>query len=453
MGQPVTRLQISGQRFLTRRMEHALVRADARMLDDPLRAQSLSLVVGAVLAAIAVAVCAVIAVVRPGGTLGDARIVVVRESGAMFVRLDDVLHPVYNLASARLLLGSPEVPRVVAQRAIDHAERGARLGIPAAPEQIPTPLSADEAAWSVCDDDRGVTTVVAGPPATEGMTADRHVLVTPRGQSAAVTYLLHGGRRSRVDLRHPAVVRALRLDGVVPQPVSMELLAALPEAPAIEPPRIPGLGAPAPGALRNRTVGTVVTVAHAGTGSPRGAGDHFVVLADGLQRIGEVTADLIRFTDARAGAEIPAVSADIVGALPVVTSLPVATYPDRADVTTASVVCATWAPTAGGHGSRTELLTGPKLPPAPRPIVVAPGREVAVPPGRSLYVRAVGLTGGDHSGGSLFLVTDAAIMFGIRDADAAAALGLVGAGVPAPWPVLATVPRGPELSRDAATGR
>ena len=78
MGQPVTRLQISGQRFLTRRMEHALVRADARMLDDPLRAQSLSLVVGAVLAAIAVAVCAVIAVVRPGGTLGDARIVVVR---------------------------------------------------------------------------------------------------------------------------------------------------------------------------------------------------------------------------------------------------------------------------------------------------------------------------------------------------------------------------------------
>ncbi|PRC55977.1 type VII secretion protein EccB, partial [Mycobacterium sp. ITM-2017-0098] len=78
------------------------------------------------------------------------------------------------------------------------------------------------------------------------VTRGASVLATPRGESAAVTYLLHGGWRARVDLRHPAVGRALRIDGVVPQPVSAAVLDAIPEAPAIEPPRIPMAGSPGP---------------------------------------------------------------------------------------------------------------------------------------------------------------------------------------------------------------
>ena len=38
-----------------------------------------------------------------------------------------------------------------------------------------------------------------------------------------------------------------------------------------------------------------------------------------------------------------------------------------------------------------------------------------------------------------------------RDEDTAKGLGLTGAPVPAPWPVLARLPRGPELSKDAAS--
>ena len=48
--QPTTRLHVSGYRFLVRRMEHALVRGDTRMLDDPQRAQSLSFAAGGLLA-------------------------------------------------------------------------------------------------------------------------------------------------------------------------------------------------------------------------------------------------------------------------------------------------------------------------------------------------------------------------------------------------------------------
>lgn len=433
MGQPTTRLQVSGHQFMARRMEHALVRGDTRMIDDPLRGQALSLIAGAVLAVIGVAVCAVLAFIRPGASLGDAPVVVVRESGAMYVRIDDVLHPVFNLASARLIVGSAAEPRVVSQRAVYGAERGPRVGIPEAPAEISPPLSPDESVWTVCDDEQ-TTAVFAGPVSADGVASERSVLATPRGESAAITYLLHGGWRSRVDLRHAAVVRALRLDNVVPQPVSPAVLAAIPEAPAIQPPHIADAGLP--GVVRDHPVGAVVASGQ----------DYFVVLADGLQRVGEVAADLIRYTDARAGAEIPIVSTAEIGALPVVTSLPVATYPRRGGVTSEPVICARW--TQGRHetGSHTEVLVGRELPRAAPPV-----DGVSVPSGRSVFVRSVGLTGSGRSAGSLFLLTDSGVMYGVRDDETAAALGLTGPAASAPWPILATLPRGPELSRDAAS--
>ncbi|MDN4516990.1 type VII secretion protein EccB [Mycolicibacterium austroafricanum] len=452
MRQPTTRLQVSGHRFLMRRMEHALVRGDPRMLDDPLRGQSLSMTAGAVLAVIAVAVCGVLAFIRPGGELGEAPLVVVRESGAMYVRIDGTMHPVFNLASARLILGAAAQPRVVTQRAVDRAELGPQVGIPDAPAQISPPLQAAESGWTVCDESSG-TTVISGPVTGSAMTPDASVLVTPRGGSAALTYLLHGRWRARVDLRHPAVVRALRLDGVVPQQVSPALLDAVPEAPAISAPHIPARGSHGPSMLRQYPVGTVVRAS--GT---RATADYFVVLADGLQRVGEVAADLIRYTDSRPGAEIPAVSAAAVGAMPVVTTLPVTTFPDRGGVASAPVVCAHWTQQPGETTSHTSVLVGESVhrPGRSVTLVQADGDgpavdTVAVPAGRSVFVRSVSLTGAGQSTGALFLVTDAGVRFGVRDHQSAEALGLTVPALPAPWPVLATLPRGPELGRDDAS--
>lgn len=90
--QATTRLYVSGYRFLLRRVEHALVRSDVRMLNDPRRAQSLSLIAGVVLAVIVVAACVVLAFVHSSGTLGSAPIVMVRETGALYVRVGDTVH-------------------------------------------------------------------------------------------------------------------------------------------------------------------------------------------------------------------------------------------------------------------------------------------------------------------------------------------------------------------------
>ncbi|MDY6999925.1 MAG: type VII secretion protein EccB, partial [Actinomycetota bacterium] len=439
----------SGHRFGVRRMEHALVRGDTRMIDDPLRAQSISLLAGALLAAVIVTVCAVLAVVRPAGELGDAQVVLLRDSGAMFVRIGERMHPVLNLASARLIAGAPAEPRIVAPEALERAQRGPVVGIPGAPQQISPPLAVEQSRWTVCDDTgSGVSTAIAGPIADGGMADGHALLVTPRGESAATTYLIADSRRARVDLRHPAVVRALQLEGVVPQQVSPVLLAAVPEAPAIAAPRIPA----GPSVLPGFAAGTVVRLP--GT-APAGEAELFVLLPDGIQRIGKVAADLIRYTDARAGGQIPTVSADRIGVLPVVDTLPVGTFPQRPGVTAESVVCAHWNPSSAAH---TVVLTGSAAPMVHPAVTLAqadgggPALDaVSLPAGRSMFARSVGLTGAGRDTGSSFLVTADGVRFGVADGDTASALGLTAAPVPAPWPVLAALPGGPELSRAAAS--
>ena len=72
---------------------------------------------------------------------------------------------------------------------------------------------------------------------------------------------------------------------------------------------------------------------------------------------------------------------------------------------------------------------------------------VYLPPGRSAYVRATGLSGDNARAGTRYLITDTGVRFAIHDDDAAHDLGLPDTSIPAPWPVLAKLPAGQELSR------
>jgi type VII secretion protein EccB len=446
--QPTTRLQVSGYRFLVRRMELALLRGDIRMLHDPIRAQSLSFIAGGLLAVVAVAACAVLAFLRPNAGLGDAVIVMSRDSGALYVRTGDTLHPVLNLASARLVTGSGARPEIVSAADIDKAKRGPLLGIPGAPTVIAKPLTDSESAWTVCDS--ATSTVIAGQSERiDDGARQPSVLVTPRAEGAATTYLLYDGRRAEVDLRNPGVVWALRLDGIEPRPVSRAMLDAIPEAPPIAPSHIPG--ADLPGAVAGLRVGTVVRVTRVD------ADDYFVVLGDGVQRVGEVAANLIRMVDSRGSREIRSVSPDVIGKAPAVDSLPVSTFPWRAGTTVGAggsgVLCAQWLP----NGPKTALWMGDSIPANSNPIELAQGDgdgpnidRAVMPSGRSAYVRAAALTGDGSDAGPLYLVTDSGVLFGIDEENTAKLLGVDGGPVAAPWPVLARLPRGPELSRDSA---
>jgi type VII secretion protein EccB len=177
-----------------------------------------------------------------------------------------------------------------------------------------------------------------------------------------------------------------------------------------------------------------------------------------VQRIGEVAADLIRFTNAESGRDIATVAPDVIGTLPAVDDLPVTTFPERAGVTDDAVLCAQWRSAGPGGGANTGLLVGDSLPldgRSPVNLAQADGDgpdvdSVYIPFGRSAYVRATDAAA-DGGTGALYVITDSGVVFGVHDEDAARRLGLSAAPVPGPWPVVARLPRGPELSVQAAS--
>lgn len=447
----VTRLQVSGYRFLTRRMEYALACRDTRMLDDPIRGQSAALAAGVVAAAIVAVVCAVFALLRPHGALGSDPVVMVRESGAVYVRVGDTLHPALNLASARLVARTPATPRLVSAAMIANAKRGPLLGIPGAPEVIAPTLAAELQTWTVCDDTADRTTTLVIGPVAEQSPAPAMLVAAAR---ASGTYVLHAGRRAPIDLRDRVVVRALRLDSVVPLEVSSALLDALPDTTPVAAPAIPDAGRPGPGALRSFRVGEVLRVQRA-DGS-----DHYVVLADGVQRVGRVGADLIRFADSHGGGAMPEVPADLIAQVPVVDVLRVPDLSEQIPVGAgfADVLCARWTGRSTGRTPETTVVSAHTVPRQGHTVNLAqsdgpgPGIDaVSVPDGSSVYVRAAGVAGEGRPTGPRYLVTAAGVAFGVADTQAAEALGLPMLPGSAPWPVLAVLPRGPELSVESAS--
>ncbi|UXA08053.1 type VII secretion protein EccB [Mycobacterium sp. SMC-2] len=439
--QSTTWLQVSGYRFLLRRVECALLGGDVHTLSVRSPTRTAALTIGCVLAAIAVTGSAVLALLRPRVALDGAQLVMGRESGALYVRVGDTWHPVLNLASARLIAATAAKPRPVPEAELARVKRGPLLGIPGAPQFIGEPLSADDSAWTICDTDgAGATTVVLGRPAdatARRLSSGQAALVAAGSGSPA--YLLYDGQRAAVDVADTAVARALRLEGRAPRAVSPSLLKAIPEAPSIRPLRIRGAGRKAAG-LPGFTVGSVVRVT-------RGWGDeYYAVLAAGVQRIGQVAADLLRFSDSQGTAHAITVAPDAIRAAPIVDALPVGSFPDRAPaLTDEGTLCVSWRAAPSG----VTLLAGgrPPLPVGQTPVTLsqADGRgpaldAVYLPPTRSAYVQA----------GTRYLVTEAGVRFAIHDDAAAHDLGLP-APNPAPWPVLESLPAGPELSREKAS--
>ena len=451
--QPTTRLRISGYRFMRRRIECALLGRDLGSVNEPLRAPAQALMAGLALAVILLAGCVVLALLRPQPGFSTAPILMERQSGALYVRLGETLHPVLNLASARLIAKTNADPEPTVATALSRARRGPLLGIPGAPQFLGRPLGEDELRWTVCDSSDGTTVVVGRGegPQSHILARDQTLLVRP--SSGESTYLLYGGRRSVVNLADAAVERALGPVGQVPRTVSALLLNVIPEAPPLTAPRIPDAGGSSP--LPGFPVGSVLRVTRTG-------GDEFyVVLTDGIQRIGQLAADLVRFTNPQGTRTVMSVAPDVIRNAPEVTRLPVSGFPDQAKNPPASddgTLCAGWTYAASGNVDVSFSVGGLPLSDAKRPasLAQADGKGPAVdavylPPGRSAYVRATGLSGANVRAGTRYFISDNGVRYAVHDDDAAHDLGMSDAMIAAPWPVLAKLPAGPELSRANAS--
>ncbi len=460
---PTTKWQVGGYRFLVRRMEHALVRRDVRMLHDPMRSQSRALAVGLVVACLGLAGCAALALLRPQDKIGDATIAVGKDSGAMFVRVEETFHPVLNLASARLIVGSPDSPVIVKESELTKLDRGSLVGIPGAPSSLPHEASGSPESWTVCDtlDSTGAvagTTVMVGDPHYDDRIGPLDDAEAFLWSTTDGTYLVYDGVRARIDLGDRSVVRALGLEGARPSSVSDGLANAVPVVPAIVPPAIARAGEIPTYPIAGKTIGSVVKVSGVDV-------RYYVVLEDGIQAITESTAQLIKFADSQGSPEIDSLNPDVLPSAPTVTGLPVEMFPRVApkivDTTAEPVGCLTWIPQAapdGGPTAQLAMSAGRTLPlvDSARPVRLAQADgggaaadEVYLEPGSGGFVQTTGIEPTSVRQDASFFVADTGVRFGVPDADAVDALGL-GVSAPAPWQIVQLLGTGPTLSRAAA---
>ncbi|QZT60731.1 type VII secretion protein EccB [Mycolicibacterium austroafricanum] len=455
----VTRHQVTGWRFVMRRIASGVALHDTRMLVDPLRTQSRSVLVGVLILVTGLIGCFLFSLIRPSGAAGTDAVLADRDTAALYVRLGEQLHPVLNLTSARLITGRPDNPAMVKSSELDQFPRGNLIGIPGAPERMVANTTRD-AYWTVCDAATGSTTgvtVIAGRTADGGERAAAlpagHAVLAENGGR---TWLLWDGKRSPIDLADRAVTGGLGIgvDSAAPQPISVGLFNAIPEAPPLVTPAIPGAGSPSAAPLPEPLPIGAVVVAYDADNAIR----HYVVLTDGLQAVSPVVAAILRNSNSYGLAQPPRLDADVVARIPEVAGVDNAAYPsDRVtlvDVAADPVTCAEWAKPEGAQDASLTLRSGAVLPVADGVRTVelvsagspgGPADRVALPPGTGYFV---------DSGGSLFWISDTGVRYGIDtgsdDADVVAALGLTTAPLPIPSSVLSQFAVGPTLSRTDA---
>jgi ESX secretion system ATPase EccB len=476
--QVTTRAQVNGYRFLIRRLEHALIRGDSRMIHDPMRGQMRALIVGLVIAVLITGAAGVMAFFKPAPNMGDAQILLSKSSGAAFVRIGDRVHPVLNLASARLIVGKNDNPKDVDDKFLNTVPRGPMVGIVGAPTAIRGAENLSMSAWTVCDtlQTPGVTqttgaatlqtAVLANDPVLDGgiRAADAaQAILTEVGDT---TYLVYDGVRAPIDLADAVVVNGLHLQAAPLRPMSLGLLNAFPLVDPITPVTIDGVGEPSAVLGPDYPIGSIVK-----TVDSRGE-QLYVVLRDGLQSISAAAADIIRYGDPDARASAREIAPGVVAGVALVHQLPVDHYPTVSpQIVSPSpdpVVCMGWQRTNAAAQATVRLIVGNKLPvpSGAQSVRLAstdgngPGLDsVYMTPGAGEYVQATGVDPGSQSTGPLFYVSDTGLRYHIKDLPTADALGVVGVKEPgqqsttpqlAPWPVLALLPAGPELSQEAA---
>ncbi|MGA9491941.1 MAG: type VII secretion protein EccB [Mycobacterium sp.] len=468
----VTRHQVTGWRFVMRRIASGVALHDTRMLVDPLRTQTRAVLMGVIVLITALVGCFVFSLIRPNGSAANKAVLADRSTSALYVRVGDQLHPVLNLASARLIAGRPDNPTVVKSAELDKFPLGSLIGIPGAPQRIEQNTRKD-ADWTVCDSASGTaagTTVIAGALDSSGARAK--TLPTGNGvlvSNATSSWLLWDGRRSRIDLADHAVTNALGLgsDIPTPRPVAVGLFNAIPEAPPLAVPVIPDAGGPARFPVP-APIGAVVE-SHGLESTSGNSALYYAVLPDGLQPISPVLAAILRNSNSYGLDQPPRLGADRIAKLPVSKALDTSRYPEQritlVDASHDPVTCAHWNKLAGASTNSLTLLTGSALP-IPDALhtedLVGAGSggtasRVAMAPGRGYFTQTVGQGSSSPAAGSLFWVSDTGVRYGIDNEAAQAgptgqsktaeALGLSSPPTPVPWSILSLYAPGPTLSR------
>ena len=452
-----TKVQVSGWRFLLRRVEHAIVRRDTRMFDDPLQFYSRAVSLGIILAVVICIGAALLAYFKPLGKRGSDSLLVDRSTNQLYVVMPGTgqLRPVYNLTSARLVLGNAGSPNAVKSDELNRMPKGQPIGIPGAPYATPV-AGVAESTWTLCDT---VTKPESVAPSVQTsvivlpLVSDASVGPMTPGQGMLVSFkdrdwLVTDDGRHAIDLSDRAVTSAVGIPVTAKStPISEGLFNALPNAGPWLLPQIPAAGQPnALGLPANLVIGSVFqTVTESGA-------QKYVVLPDGVAEVNDTTAAALRASNSYGLISPPAVESSIVAKITeqVFTS----PLPDSAmDILLRDddpSLCWTWEREPGDQSPKTGVIAGRHLPIAASSMntgIDQIGGDATVFINGGQYIR---LQSPDpRYGESLYYIDPQGIRYGLPNEDTAGVLGLSSPAT-APWQVVSLLVDGPVLSKQAA---
>jgi type VII secretion protein EccB len=457
-----TKVQVSGWRFLLRRVEHAIVRRDTRMFDDPLQFYSRAVSAGLVIAVLVCLGALMMAYFKPLGTRGGDTLLVDRTTNELFVLMpgSGKLHPVYNLTSARLVLGHASEPVAVKSQELDRMQKGQPIGIPGAPYATPV-ASGSTSTWTLCDTvvkpesvaPTVQTSVIAEPLATGPSVgplrdADGVVVRYNDGQ-----WLITKDGRHAVDLSDRAVASAVGIPvTVTAAPISRALFNAIRDAGPWGLPPIANAGAPNNvGLPPNLVIGSVF---QAVTGSAAGSGSQqsYVVLEGGVAKVNPTTASALRATNSYGLVAPPVVESSTVAdiaELVYASPLP-ANAMNIVDRVADPVLCWSWMRQAGDQNPVISIISGRHLPLPPAALnsgidQVTGDNTVYVNGGQFIRLQAPD----PRAGESMYYIDPQGVRYGIPNPQVAGDLGL-SSPQNAPWQVVNLLVDGPVLSKESA---
>ncbi|WP_042435812.1 type VII secretion protein EccB [Streptacidiphilus anmyonensis] len=509
--------ELSAYTFARKRTVAAFLRpAGGGSVEDaprPVRA----VVPGLVLGAIAVAAFGAYGMLRPSAPKGWDQandVIVDKQTTTRYVMLGGVLHPVLNMSSARLLLSVNSGVEYIDDSALNSPSvaRGATVGIPYAPDSLPTAADAGAAkTWAACDRSGADATASvgqrlfvlggsqAGVVSGNRLTPDKALYVqTPDGNSymvdAAGSY--HQLVAGKADPGGQLLAKAVfgPSDGV-PQQVTTQWLKTLSAGSPISLPYdlLTGFGHAYTGsdlAGNQYKIGDLLKVTDNGTTL------HYVLMKDGPHRISDFARRLVEAMHGSA-AEYDANQFKLLDSNLVSPFASDFNWP-KLEVSQANLnvsngqmaACAVYSGQMGQSAPQLGVWLGQDYPVTGTQASGTAG--VYVTPGTGLLLQAV--SGGAGGGGKVYLLTDTGLRYplqmnsdgngggangGVNGQGGAATAGQTGGGadatqsgqssangqndtpaarlgygkvnplpVPLSWAQL--VPTGPELTKDAA---
>ncbi|KJX75916.1 type VII secretion protein EccB [Mycobacterium lepromatosis] len=450
-----TKVQVSGWRFLLRRVEHAIVRRDTRMFDDPMQFYSRSTALGIVVAVALLIGAILLAYFKPQGKLGTSTLFTDRSTNQLYVLLSEHLYPVYNLTSARLALGSPANPAVVKSSELTRLPMGQTIGIPGAP--YATPISGGSSSnWTLCDT---VANIESESPSVQTSVIVRSLQIEPaidplQPNEALLasyqdkTWLINSKGRHSINLANRALTSAIGISvSVKPTPLSEGLFNALPDIGRWELPTIPNTGEPnSLGLSPDLVIGSVFQI------QMEKDPQYYVVLSDGIAQVNATTAAALRATQSHGLVAPPSLVPSVVVQVPErVYDSPLPDEPLKMVVRDDHpTLCWAWERKVSDQAPKTTVLIGQHLP--LQPSTMSTGIK-QIRGTATVYIdggRYVALQSPDpRYSESLYYVDPEGVRYGLANSEAVKALGLASPQT-APWEIVRLLVEGPVLSRDAA---